>query len=347
MRNRAGAGKTTRRVGASALRAVPAEVAQEMLRLMLLVRALDVRSFQLNRQGKIPFALGSEGHEAVQAGAGMTFRRGVDLLVPYYRDTGLCIAAGLTPLEVLYSQFARAADVNGGRQFPSHWSGRRYGIMSISSILAAHMTHAVGAAYAMKLRRDVGRVVYCSFGEGTTSEGEWHEAMNFASVHKLPMVMLCQNNGWAVSTPQARQMAVVDVAERASGYGMPGRVVDGMDPVAVYETVSWAREEAESGRGPVLVEAKCQRMRAHSTDDDDRSYRSADDIEHSRSLDPVENFSRRIVADGVLDDLAVQRMKREIGELVDRWTDEAEAEPYPPTDDLYRNVVEGPWQPWQ
>lgn len=328
-------------------RPLPADLASKMLRLMLLVRQLDIRSYQLNRQGKIPFALGSEGHEAVQAGAGFAIHPGSDLLVPYYRDTGLCLACGMSPLEVLYSQFARAKDISGGRQFPSHWSGRRYGILSISSILAAHMTHAVGAAYAVKLRRESGRVVFCSFGEGTTSEGEWHEAMNFASVHRLPMVMLCQNNGWAVSTPQFRQMAIVDVADRAAAYGMPGRVVDGTDPFAVYEVVCWARSEADAGRGPVLVEAKCRRMRAHSTDDDDRVYRTQEEIAESRALDPVLQFERRLVESGSLDLEVIAGMKREVIADVDRWTDEAEAEPYPDPKDLYLQIVEGDWRPWQ
>jgi 2-oxoisovalerate dehydrogenase E1 component alpha subunit len=326
---------------------VSVDVARAMLRLMLLVRQLDVRSYQLNRQGKIPFALGSEGHEAVQAGVGLAIVAGVDQLVPYYRDTGLCIACGMTPIEVLYSQFARAKDVNGGRQFPSHWSGKRYGIQSISSILAAHMTHAVGAAYAMKLRRETGRVVFCSFGEGTTSEGEWHEAVNFASVHRLPMVLLCQNNGWAVSTPQSLQMAIADVAERAIGYGIQARVVDGMDPVAVYEAAGWARAEVCAGRGPVLVEAKCRRMRAHSTDDDDRVYRAPEEIAESKGLDPVLAFERRLIESNLLTADAIESMKREILLEINRCTDEAEAEPYPEAQELYRHVVAGDWRPWQ
>jgi 2-oxoisovalerate dehydrogenase E1 component alpha subunit len=322
-------------------------LATGMLRLMLLVRALDVRSYQLNRQGKIPFALGSEGHEAIQAGAGFAIAPGKDILVPYYRDTGLCLACGMTPIEVLYSQFARAKDFSGGRQFPSHWSGKKYGIQSISSILAAHMTHAVGAAYAVKLRRDTDRVVFCSFGEGTTSEGEWHEAMNFASIHRLPMVMLCQNNGWAVSTPQSLQMAVNDVAARATGYGMPSRVVDGMDPFVVYDAVMWARDEALAGRGPVLIEAKCRRMRAHSTDDDDRTYRTPQEIAESKALDPLISFEQRLIESGKLDRETIDAMKREIQKEVDRATDEAEAEPYPQAAELYTNVVAGDWRPWQ
>jgi 2-oxoisovalerate dehydrogenase E1 component alpha subunit len=342
--------QTKTRTGAvedAALAALAPGLALALLRLMLLVRRLDIRAFQLNRQGKIPFALGSEGHEAAQAGAGLAMRAGTDLLYPYYRDTGLCLAFGLTPLQVLYSQFARACDVNGGRQFPSHWSGRAVGIGSVSSILAAQMPHAVGAAYAMRLRAQHDRVVLCSFGEGTTSEGEWHESLNFASVHSLPVIFFCQNNGWAISTPQRMQMAVAHVADRAPGYGIEGVVVDGMDPVAVYTAVSRARGAVVDGGRPVLVEATCRRVRAHSTDDDDRTYRTPDEVEAARALDPVARFRERLIAAGAADADTLDALEREIAAEVDSSTDAAEAEPYPDAAELYTNVTEAPWQPWQ
>jgi len=178
-----------------------------IFRNMLLQRQLDNRGFQLNRQGKVPFALGSEGHEAIQAGAAMAFHRGKDILAPYYRDLGLAVGIGLTPFEILLSLFARADDHNGGRQFPNHYSSKAAGLMSFSSILAAHIPHAVGAAYAFKYRGESGRAVLATCGDGTTSEGEWHESMNFAAIHKLPFVMLVENNGWAISTPLSKQMA--------------------------------------------------------------------------------------------------------------------------------------------
>ena len=188
-----------------------------MLRNMYLQRMLDNRGFQLNRQGKIPFATGSEGHEGIHAGAALAFERGKDILVPYYRDIGLCIGIGMPPLQALLSMFARAQDVSGGRQFPNHYSSAALGILSISSIIAAHCSHAVGAAYAMKFRKESGRAVLCTFGEGATSEGEWHESINFASIHKLPIVFLCENNGWAISTPSDHQMAVRDVVDGDNG----------------------------------------------------------------------------------------------------------------------------------
>ena len=317
-----------------------------MLRAMLLARQIDTRSFQLNRQGKIPFALGAEGHEATQAGVGLALQPGRDLLAPYYRDTGLCLAVGMSPLDVFRSQFARATDVSGGRQFPSHWSGRRHGIISVSSILAAQLPHAVGAAYTIAFRKQTDRIVLASFGEGATSEGEWHESMNFAGVHRLPIVMLCQNNGWAISTPQSLQMGIQNVADRAAGYGFEGVVVDGMDPVAVYEAMRAARELALAGT-PVLLEAKCRRFRAHSTDDDDRTYRPREDVEQSRALDPVPRFEQRLVGMGLIDAAGIAALKAEILAEVNRCTDEAEAEPYPAAEELYRHVVDGDFRPWQ
>ena len=212
-----------------------------LLHGMLLQRAVDTRGFQLNRQGKIGIAMGSEGHEAIQAATGLAFRRGVDLLYPYYRNTGLILACGF-PLEDLFrSQLARAKDRTGGRSIINHITARDLGIASISSIIAAQCTHAVGAAYALKLRGESGRAVFCQFGEGATSEGEWHEALNFAAIHSVPVVFLCENNRWAISTPQSKQMVNPDVSARAAGYGLPGVCVDGFDPVAVYEAVSEAR----------------------------------------------------------------------------------------------------------
>ena len=149
----------TSRAGSLERRGLTDEQLVAMLRNMLLQRQIDNRGFQLNRQGKIPFALGSEGHEALQAGAAMAFARGKDVLAPYYRDLGLVLGIGLTPYEMFVSMFARAADASGGRQFPNHYTARERGLLSISSIIAAHCPHAVGVAYAFKLRRETGRAV--------------------------------------------------------------------------------------------------------------------------------------------------------------------------------------------
>ena len=318
-----------------------------IFRNMLLQRQLDNRGFQLNRQGKIPFALGSEGHEALQAGAAMAFHRGKDLLAPYYRDLGLALGIGLTSYEILLSLFARAADHNGGRQFPNHYSSKAAGLMSFSSILAAHIPHAVGAAYAMKYRGERGRAVLVTCGDGTTSEGEWHESMNFAAVHKLPLVMLVENNLWAISTPLSRQMGQPDIYKRAEGYGIPGEQFDGFDPIASYGAVKRALDRARGGGGPTLLEGVCYRFLAHSTDDNDMTYRTKEEVEAHRKEDPVPRFERVLLDHDVMSAADVEKLKRDVLRETNEATDRAEAMPYPTAADLYTHLYEGAWQPWQ
>jgi 2-oxoisovalerate dehydrogenase E1 component alpha subunit len=317
---------------------IDSERALALLRNMLLQRAVDTRGFQLNRQGKIAIAMGSEGHEAVQAGTGMAFERGRDILYPYYRNTGLILACGFPLVDLFRSQFSRASDRTKGRQIINHVTAHDLGIASISSIIAAQCTHAAGAAYALKLRRETGRAVFCQFGEGATSEGEWHEAMNFAALKGLPVVFVCENNRWAISTPQDKQMAVKDVASRAAGYGMASVIVDGFDPVAVYETVRDARERAASGGGPTLVEAKCYRFLSHTTDDDDNTYRTRDEVEAERKLDPVPRFETRLLEAGIISQADLVTLRAEVTATVNATTDSVENEPLPESADLYGNV---------
>jgi 2-oxoisovalerate dehydrogenase E1 component alpha subunit len=313
---------------------------------MLMQRAVDTRGFQLNRQGKIGIAMGSEGHEAIQAGTGLAFRRGRDLLYPYYRNTGLLLAVGFPLADLFRSQLARASDRSGGRSIINHVSAKELGIATISSIIAAQCTHAVGAAWKFKVAQEADRVVFCQFGEGATSEGEWHEALNFAAVHALPVVFLCENNQWAISTHISKQMRNPHVHERAAGYGMRGVCCDGFDPIAVTHAVRDAREHAASGAGPVLVEMTCYRFLSHTTDDDDRTYRTRDEVAQHRPDDPVPKFARTLVEQGVLRAAEITALEREVRELVNRTTDEVEAEPYPEARSLYGNTYAGPDDAW-
>lgn len=317
-----------------------------MFRTMLMQRTLENRGFQLNRQGKIPFASASEGHEAVQAGAAMAFERGKDILVPYYRDLGLDLGIGVTPFEVLLSLFARAEDHSAGRQFPHHYASRRLGLHTISSVIAAQLPHAVGAAYALQYRGGRGRAVLTTFGDGATSEGEWHESINFAAVHRLPVVFLCENNEWAISTPLSKQMGQPDVHRRAAGYGLPGIAVDGMDAIPCYAATKEALSRARSGGGPTLVEAKCYRFLSHTTDDDDRTYRSREEVAARRQGDPVPRFERLLVEHSLLTPEGVEALKRSVLEETNDATDRAEAMAYPQKADLYDRVCADGWQPW-
>jgi 2-oxoisovalerate dehydrogenase E1 component alpha subunit len=330
--------------------ALPADVTREQLLTlyanMLTQRAVDTRGFQLNRQGKIGIAMGSEGHEAVQAGTGLAFVRGKDLLYPYYRNTGLILACGFPLVDLFRSQFARGTDRTGGRSIINHITARAEGIASISSIIAAHLTHAVGAAWAVRSRGENDRAVFAQFGEGSTSQGEWHEALNFAAVHKLPVVFVCENNEWAISTHISKQMVVPDVYKKAEGYGMRGVACDGFDPVAVYRTVKDAREYVLSGAGPMLVEAKCYRFLSHTTDDDDRTYRTKDEVEKARANDPVPRFENWLIAHGVIDAAQAEATRKTITQTVNDTTDAVEKEPWPDAQSLYGEVYAGPDDPW-
>ncbi len=317
-----------------------------LLHNMLVQRAVDTRGFALNRQGKIAIAMGSEGHEAIQAATGLAFVRGRDILYPYYRNTGLILACGFSLADLFRSQFARASDRTGGRNIINHITAHDLGIASISSIIAAQCTHAVGAAYALKFRGETDRTVFCQFGEGATSQGEWHEAMNFAAVAKLPIVFICENNHYAISTPQRKQMAVEEVATRAAGYGMPAVVVDGFDPVACYGAVRMARDRATAGGGPTFVEAMCYRFLSHTTDDDDRTYRSPDEVAAERERDPVPTFERRLIASAIIDIATLETLKRDITALINATTDAIEIEASPEATTLFSNTYEGIHDPW-
>jgi 2-oxoisovalerate dehydrogenase E1 component alpha subunit len=329
---------------------IPDELGVDLMltlyRNMLTQRAVDTRGFQLNRQGKIAIAMGSEGHEAVQAGAGLAFERGRDLLYPYYRNTGLILACGFTLADLFRSQFSRRADRTGGRSIINHITGKAEGIASISSIIAAHLPHAVGAAWAVRARKERDRAVFAQFGEGATSAGEWHESMNFAAVHKLPVIFICENNQWAISTPISKQMVVPDVYKKAAGYGMRGVVCDGFDPVAVYRAVRDARTHAVSGAGPTLVEAKCYRFLSHTTDDDDRTYRTPDEVTQARVNDPLPKFEARLIDAHIIDGDGARAMRAAITQLVNDTTDAIEREPTPDAHSLYGQVYAGPDDPW-
>ena len=312
--------------------------ALEMHRYMLLSRMLDERSWALNRQGSAPFVVSSAGHEACQVGTAYALTPGKDYYVPYYRDLAVVLVAGLTPAEVLLGVFARAADpCNGGRQMPSHWGCNRLGIITGSSPIATQVPHAAGLAYAVKYRRETG-VVMCWFGEGATSEGDWHEGMNFAGIHNLPVIFVCENNRYAISVPQGKQMAVKHVAEKAAGYGFEGHLVDGNDALACYEVTRAAVDKARNGGGPTLIETTCYRYAPHTSDDDDRTYRSREEVRQARKDDPIVRFQTYLKEHRLLDDAGLEALTEEIKNELALAVEFAEASPLPKPEDTLRHV---------
>lgn len=320
---------------------VPQELLRDMYRTLALSRALDERMWQLNRSGKAAFVVSGQGHEAAQIGAAFALDRDLDIIVPYYRDLALSVAFGLTATDIMMGALARAADPTaGGRQMPAHYGSSKLRIITGSSPVATQIPIATGTAYASKLRK-TGQVSLVCFGEGGSSEGDFHEACNFAGIYKLPVIFFCENNRYAISVPQSQQMAIDNVADRSVGYGFPGVVVDGTDLLAVYTTVRAAAERARRGEGPTLVEAKVYRFHPHTSDDDDRVYRSPDEVKAWRDHDPLKLFADRLREVGALSEEELSAISAEIRDEVNVATEAAEAAPYPEAETFDRYVYGG------
>ena len=313
-------------------------VLQEMYRYMLLARSLDERMWLLNRAGKAPFVISCQGHEAAQVGAAFALERGKDFTLPYYRGLASVLVMGMTPREVMLAIFARAADPSsGGRQMPAHYGHRRLKIVTQSSPVGTQIAHAAGIGLAEKIKGG-DAVAWASFGEGTSSQGDFHEGINLAAVHHLPVIFQCENNDYAISVPMSQQMAVASVADRGAAYGIPGVKVDGTDVLAAYAATRAAVERARAGEGPTLIEAKCIRLTPHSSDDNDRTYRPADELKEMRSHDPIARFRDFLREHGALDDALERDMRERVKAEVDDATAFAESAPLPEPATLLRHV---------
>lgn len=313
--------------------AVNKETLLEMYWTMLLSRRLDERAWILHRQGKIAFHLSAIGHEAAQVGAAFALNREVDWVVPYYRDLAMLLALGLTPREFALGLMGKKGEPSSGaRQMPSHWSLRRARVVSHSSPVATQTPHASGIGLGIKMRGDKA-VVLTSIGEGATSQGEWYEGVNWAAVHKLPVVFMVENNVYAISVHQTQQMAVENVSQKADGLGLPGVMVDGLDVLAVHETISQAIERARSGEGPTVVEVKVHRMTPHSSDDDDRAYREREEVEAMKAADPLPAFAAYLKEKKALSAKAEKELEEKAKEQVGDAIKFAEAAAYPEISD--------------
>jgi 2-oxoisovalerate dehydrogenase E1 component alpha subunit len=301
----------------------------EMYRLVALARAVDERMWILNRAGRIPFVISGQGHEGAQVGIAWAFEKGVDWIAPFYRSIATCLTFGMSPRDILTAQYATASDPSsGGRQMPGHYGSHEHNLVSVSSPVATQLLHAVGIALAAKIRK-TGQVAMTSMGEGSANQGDVHEGLNFAAIHKLPFVFVVENNGYAISVPASRELATADVADRAAGYGIPGVVVDGADVLACYAAARDAVARARAGDGPTLIEAKVTRLTAHSSDDQQTKYRSEEELAVERGHDALPRFRSELRDAGILTDEIEARLDAEITAAVHDATEYAESQPDP------------------
>ncbi|HYM96287.1 MAG TPA: thiamine pyrophosphate-dependent enzyme [Candidatus Sulfotelmatobacter sp.] len=311
---------------------------KEWFHFILLGRQVDYRFQVLNRQGRAPFIISCAGHEAAQIGLGWPLKPKYDWISPYYRDVVLNLRMGMTPLDLMLSVLAKAADpASGGKQTPGHFSDTRLNIVSGGSPVATQMVHGAGVAYALKMD-GTDKVVMTCYGEGAGSEGDTHEAFNFAAIYNLPEIFVCQNNGFAISTPMRKEYAVDYVAQRAAGYGFPGVTVDGRDPVTCYVVSKEAVARARSGAGPTLIEALVDRLGAHSSEDDQRRYRTQEEIDQLAQNDCLERFKKRLLDEGVLSAKGIAELEEQVKEEVSQATREGMESPDPEPEAALTNV---------
>ena len=300
----------------------------EMYRLMLMARRIDDRMWALQRQGRADFVLGASGHEAIQVASVFPLDKEKYWVLPYYRDMGVGLAWGFTPYEIFLGVFAKKEDpTSGGRQLPSHWSDPARRVFTQSSVIGTQFPHAAGIAHGLKMHHtDAVTVVYA--GEGATSEGDWHEAMNWAGIHKLPLIFVIENNQYAISVPNEEGIAG-RIADRAQGYGFPGHLIDGNDPFEVVATMKEAVARARAGEGPTLIEAETYRYYAHTSDDNDTLYRSRDEVESWRKRDPVASLKQYLIEARLLTEDEEQAIDAAVVEELAKAVEQAEASPDP------------------
>jgi len=319
------------------------ELLVQLYRDLVLARLLDERLVRLQLQGKSSFVAPSSGHEAIQIAIAHAVRPGRDWLFPYYRDYGVASTLGVPLVEIFGQMMGTRADPAKARQMPSHPSSRALNMFTAVSPIAAHVPPAVGAGVAMKLAGR-GEVCVTSFGEGATSEGDWHAAMNFAGVQGAPVVFVCENNRYAISVELQKQSGSATIAEKAHAYGMPGYRVDGMDVLACLYLMREVVERARDGFGPALVEATVYRYGAHSSADDDSMYRPAEEVAAWRRRDPLPRYRALLERRELWDAAAEEALRAEANAALSDAALEAEAAGEVPFawmfDDVY---AEMPW----
>lgn len=309
----------------------------DMYKYMLLARKYDERCLLLQRAGKINFHVSGIGQETAQVAAAFALDRERDYFLPYYRDYGFVLSVGMTLTELMLSIFAKADDPNsGGRQMPGHFGCKRLRIVTGSSPVTTQVPHAVGVALAAKMKKkDI--VSFVTFGEGSSNQGDFHEGLNFAGVQKLPVIVMCENNQYAISVPIKKQLAG-KVSDRALGYGIPGVQVDGNDALEVYRVVKEARERAIRGEGPTLIEAMMYRLSPHSTSDNDLAYRTKEEVDENWKKDGIPKLKQYLIDAGIWSEEQDDAFLRDIQQQLKEAIISAEQAPLPKPEDTLLHV---------
>jgi TPP-dependent pyruvate/acetoin dehydrogenase alpha subunit len=315
------------------------DLALEFLRYMAMMREVEDRiERKLYRQGKIVGGVYvGRGQEAIPVGVGLTAEP-EDVFCPSHRDMALFLIRGVHPRQIFAQYMGRIGGLTRGKDGNMHMGDMSRGIISIISAMAASVPVAAGAALAMKYR-GTKNIAYCFFGDGATSRGDWHEGLNLASVQKLPVVYVCNNNQYAYSTPVAKQMACANVSDRAPGYNIPAEIVDGNDVFAVYDAARRAAEHARAGNGPYLIECKTFRMTGHSAHDP-AEYVPRALKEEWAGKDPIARLEAKMAEESWASRKEIGRIHSQIREEVDAAIEWAEKSPYPEASELLDNVYD-------
>jgi pyruvate dehydrogenase E1 component alpha subunit len=305
-------------------------------KVMVTTRHVDERMITLQRQGIITFALSSKGEEAcaVASAAALDMQ---DWMYPQYREVGIMFWRGLTIQQYLHQMFGNEKDILLGRQMPNHFGSRALNVVHVSSPIATKIPHAAGCAYAMKMQKEKA-ISICYFGEGATSEGDFHSGINFAAVTKSPAIFFCRNNQYAISTPCSRQFASEGIAPKGSGYGIKTFRVDGNDFFAIYDVVSKAKKECLGGNGPILIEAMTYRLGAHSTSDDPSQYRVDEEVALWEKKCPILRLRLYLESKNLWDNAKEKELMQNITQEVDTAIVIAKQTPQPPLKTMIENV---------
>ncbi|HSO93570.1 MAG TPA: pyruvate dehydrogenase (acetyl-transferring) E1 component subunit alpha [Candidatus Dormibacteraeota bacterium] len=304
---------------------------RDLYKKMVVIRRADQEALNLQRQGQLGLWGQFLGQEAIHVGATLALRDS-DWIFPSYREFGMAMCRGVDPAEMLtlFRGLTHGA-----------WDPRRYRFAPLAIPVATQIPHAVGFAMGCRFKKS-DEAVLVTFGDGATSEGDWHEAMNFAGVFKAPVVFLCQNNYWAISVPFTRQTAG-SIAERAEGYGFPGIRIDGNDILSVYAATRAAAERARSGEGPYLIEAVTYRMGAHTSSDDPTRYRKASEVDAWSAKDPIASYRNWLSAQGALDGDYERDVLEEAERVASQMREKLARAPMPPAGEtIYGHVFQHP-----